>query len=287
MMKRNDFVALILTHGRPNVTTTKTLRKCGYTGRIIYVLDDDDVTRPQYELNYGSEDIAVFSKEEMERTMDMCDNGGSRGVAVYARNACFDIAKKYGYRYFMELDDDYTAFDYTYGSEDGHFKRKNIKNLDKIFDYMLEYYEGIPALAIAMAQAGDFIGGAGNQIVRNQELKRKCMNTWLCSVERPFKFLARMNDDVTTYITLGNRGGVFLQIPQLNIIQEATQKVKGGMTEVYRDNGTYLKTFYSIINEPSFVKVCQIGTRHRRIHHHIDWAHGVPKIVGEELRKDV
>lgn len=284
---RNDFVALILTHGRPNVLTTKTLRKCGYTGRIIYVLDDEDKTRPQYELNYGSKDIALFSKDEMERTMDMCDNGGSRAVAVYARNACFDIAKKFGYKYFMELDDDYTAFDYTYASKEGDFKCKGIKNLDNILEYMLEYYESIPALAIAMAQAGDFIGGAGNQIIRNQELKRKCMNTWLCSVERPFKFLARMNDDVTTYITIGNRGGVFLQVPQVNIVQEATQKVSGGMTEVYRDSGTYLKTFYSVINEPSFVKVSQIGYRHRRIHHNIDWAHGVPKIVAEELRKGV
>jgi len=283
---RSDFVALILTHGRPNVVTTKTLRKCGYTGHIIYVLDDEDKTRPQYELNYGRENIALFSKDEMERTMDMCDNGGSRAVAVYARNACFDIAKKYGYKYFMEFDDDYTAFNYTYASREGEFKIKSIKNLDKILEYMIEFYEGIPALAIAMAQTGDMIGPSTNPIARHQELRRKCMNTWLCSVERPFKFLARMNDDVTTYITIGNRGGLFFQVPQVNIIQEATQSVSGGMTEVYRNSGTYLKTFYSIINEPSFVKVSQIGTRHRRIHHNINWAHGVPKIVSEELRKE-
>ena len=38
MMKNNSFVALILTHGRPdNVHTVKTLRKCGYTGDIIKI----------------------------------------------------------------------------------------------------------------------------------------------------------------------------------------------------------------------------------------------------------
>ena len=43
MMKNNSFVALILTHGRPdNVHTVKTLRKCGYTGDIIIVLDNED-----------------------------------------------------------------------------------------------------------------------------------------------------------------------------------------------------------------------------------------------------
>jgi hypothetical protein len=42
-MKNNSFVALILTHGRPdNVHTIKTLRKCGYTGDIIIVLDNED-----------------------------------------------------------------------------------------------------------------------------------------------------------------------------------------------------------------------------------------------------
>ena len=40
---RSDFVAFILTPGRPSsVITDKTLRTCGYTGRIVYVIDNED-----------------------------------------------------------------------------------------------------------------------------------------------------------------------------------------------------------------------------------------------------
>ena len=44
-MPNKDFGVLILTHGRPdNQKTTKALRKHGYTGRIVYVIDDEDKT---------------------------------------------------------------------------------------------------------------------------------------------------------------------------------------------------------------------------------------------------
>lgn len=40
---RSDFVAFILTHGSADsVITDKTLRKCGYTGPIVYVIDNED-----------------------------------------------------------------------------------------------------------------------------------------------------------------------------------------------------------------------------------------------------
>lgn len=68
MMKNNCFVALILTHGRPdNVHTVKTLRKCGYTGDIIIVLDNED-------LNYGLIEILLqeysFVMRERNKTTD-------------------------------------------------------------------------------------------------------------------------------------------------------------------------------------------------------------------------
>ena len=41
---RDDFAAFILTHGRPDdILTTKTLRQYAhYTGKIYYVVDDED-----------------------------------------------------------------------------------------------------------------------------------------------------------------------------------------------------------------------------------------------------
>ena len=63
---RSDFVAFILTHGRPNrVKTYELLRKCGYTGRIVLVIDNEDKTAQEYFDKYG-DDVVVFNKPFIE-----------------------------------------------------------------------------------------------------------------------------------------------------------------------------------------------------------------------------
>lgn len=42
-MKHEDFCVFILTHGRANnVETCKTLKRCGYTGKVYLLVDDED-----------------------------------------------------------------------------------------------------------------------------------------------------------------------------------------------------------------------------------------------------
>ena len=39
----NNFAVFILTHGRPdNVITIKTLRQSGYTGKVYFIIDNED-----------------------------------------------------------------------------------------------------------------------------------------------------------------------------------------------------------------------------------------------------
>ena len=52
----------------------------------------------------------MFSKEEMSKTFDEGDNFNDRRCIIYARNACFELAKKVGCKQFIQLDDDYTDF---------------------------------------------------------------------------------------------------------------------------------------------------------------------------------
>ena len=113
-----NFAAFILTHGRPNkVYTYKTLRSQGYSGKIFIVIDDEDATENEYRKKYGDE-VVQFSKEEIEKTFDTGDNfKDKRGVIIYARNACFELAKKLGIEYFIELDDDYTSFTFRFDKE--------------------------------------------------------------------------------------------------------------------------------------------------------------------------
>ena len=92
---REDFAVFILSHGRPDkVFTIKTLKRIGYTGKWYLVLDDEDSTRQEYINTFGEDHILLFNKDIVERTFDTMDNLDNKKVVVYARNVCFDFAKK-------------------------------------------------------------------------------------------------------------------------------------------------------------------------------------------------
>lgn len=282
----NDFCVLILSHNNANnVLTVQALKKYGYTGAWYIVLDDEDNSYPEYVKNFGEEKILRFSKDEVAKTFDeFGKNLGGRGVAVYARNACFDLARQCGYTYFMELDDDYYEFQFRYEDE-GHLRALFPTSLDLVFEALLEYYISIPSMkSLCMAQNGDFLGGVDGSHFKARFM-RKAMNTFICSVDRPFKFVGKLNDDVNTYCTLGSKGELFCTVMDVSINQLDTQQNNQGMTNVYSGNGTYMKSFYTIMCCPSFVKVGIIGNNHARIHHNVDWKHAVPCIISDVYKK--
>lgn len=280
-MEKDKFAVLILTHGRPHkVVTFHALRQQGYTGNIYIVVDNEDKTIEDYRERFGDK-VIVFDKQAIAKTFDEADNFNDRRAVIYARNASFEIAKQLGLDYFLQLDDDYTRFNFKFTDEFVYTEQK-IFNLDRMFATILEYYKSIPALTIAMAQNGDFIGGAKGGAAEKVWLKRKAMNTFFCSTQRPFRFFGRINEDVNTYVTLGNRGALFLTLFNAAIIQQSTQQSLGGMTELYLNQGTYIKTFYTVMYAPSCVKVYQMGYMHPRIHHRIQWEDAVPRILREE-----
>ncbi len=206
-MKNKSFAVFILTHGRPdNVLTYKTLKKCNYTGKIYFILDDEDLTIDRYIENFGIENIIVFDKKTMADNMDEANNFNNRKVIVHARNFTFKIAKKLGIKHFLQLDDDYYEINYKYLDIKGS---KMPKNIDKIFDLMITYLKSIPALSVAFAQMGDFIGGIDNGKGLYRFSKRKCMNSFFCSTDKYFQFLGSINEDVNTYTTLASRGNLF------------------------------------------------------------------------------
>jgi hypothetical protein len=128
-----------------------------------------------------------------------------------------------------------------------------------------------------MAQGGDFIGGFAGSIWRQP--KRKAMNSFVCLTDRPFQFLGRVNEDVNTYTHLGSRGYLLMTCMWLALQQQQTQKNSGGMTEEYLNSGTYVKSFYSVMYQPSSVRVAVMMSRYPRIHHQVRWRYTVPKIV--------
>lgn len=288
--KERKFAVFILTHGRAHhVYTYEALRKHGYTGEIYLVCDDEDKQIKQYLALYGLDSVIVFNKQEAIDNTDSGDNLKKRNSVVYARNQSFKIAADLGLTHFWQLDDDYTRFDYSTNEELQYITKENkIGKLDDVLASMIDFMDETPFHSIAFAQGGDFIGGEYGVVLakmRKDQIYRKVMNSFLFRVDRPVKFMGRINEDVNMYVEWGRRGFLFMTSPQLRLQQKETQANSGGLTDIYLDLGTYVKSFYSVIYAPSCVHVAEVGTTDRRIHHRISWKHAVPMILDEQHRK--
>jgi len=288
---REDFCAFILTHGRPNnVVTYRTLQTHGYTGKVFIVIDDEDETGEEYKRIYG-DDVLVFSKDEVGRYTDLFDNSPDRRSITWARNACWDLARQMGYKYFVQLDDDYYVWHYRRLGR-GHRLSTSVgeeyhgwstRSLDAVFDALVRLVETTQVTTIALSQGGDH--GAGG--LRKQRFKRKAMNSLVCSVDKPIRFRGRLNQAVNTYVSLGHTGSLFFTDMQLQLDQLQTQENAGGLTGYYRDTGTYAKSFYTVMAAPSCTTIRRMGSVNQRLHHHIDWGKAVPLIISQEFKKAV
>jgi hypothetical protein len=288
MIAPDNFGALILTHGRPdNQKTATALRKHGYTGPIVYLIDDEDPTAERYFELYG-DSVVQFSKEVYSQLIDECDNFTNRRSILYARNASYDIAKSLGWTHFIQLDDDYGSFVWKF-NRNLEYKEYYVNHLDGVFSAFVRFLESTNVATIAMAQGGDFIGGGMSRMAKSLNIgtpfRRKAMNTFVCTTERRIDFVCRINEDVSTYTWRGSVGMLFFTTNLCMVHQTETQTNPGGLTEFYLQNGTYVKSFYSVICMPSSVKISAMSSNHARIHHKVTWRNTVPAILDERHRK--
>lgn len=289
-MVRDNFAVFILAHGRPEkLITVNTLKRSGYTGKWYIILDNEDTTVEQYKELFGEDHIVIFDKAAAEDKFDVMDNFGGRNVVVFARNMCFDIARDLGLKYFAEFEDDYEEFCYRF--EDGASLRNlNMvysQDIDNVFEATLDFLDETGVRTIAYAQTGEMQGGVKGG-VWSKRVKRKAMNTFFFKVGEPeedFNFIGRFNDDVNTYVSLGKVGELFMQIANVNLTQVLTQKQEGGNTTAYKKYGTYVKSFYTVMVNPSSVKIGFVGTAEPRLHHTIDWPKTVPCIISDKFKK--
>lgn len=283
---RDDFCVFILTHGRPDrVYTYETLKKSGYTGKVYIVIDDEDKTADEYRKRFGDM-VLQFSKVEIAKTFDEGDNFNDRRAIIYARNACWMLAEQVGCRYFVQFDDDYTGFEYRFNSLIEPAYVDVSRTIDGVLSALVDMMDWSRAVTVALSQGGDHIGGlAGVPVAK---VRRKAMNSFVCDANKPFQFVGRVNEDVNTYTSKGRTGDLFFTVMQAKLVQKQTQSNAGGMTDLYLDSGTYVKSFYSVMYSPSCVKVGVMGdhsSKVYRLHHVIDWTRTAPLILREEHRK--
>lgn len=83
------------------------------------------------------------------------------------------------------------------------------KNLETLFEAMIDFLDSSGALTVAFAQGGDYIGGLAGGAYEKR-LMRKAMNTFFCRTDRPIEFRGTMNEDVTAIYHAGEPGGLVL-----------------------------------------------------------------------------
>lgn len=285
----SNFCVFILSYGRENGrnATYKTLNKenAEYNQDTYIICSDDDKKLNDYIKQYGDK-VIIFNKEKMGKMIDKGDNFDITKVTVFVRNMCFVFAKEMGYNYFLELDDDYFNFmqRIIYGKGE-RLLVNYITDLDRLFKIHLDFLKNTPINSVTMSQAGDFIGGANNPYAK-KGWQRKVMNSFFCDINRPFMFDGTFNDDVNYYIQSGRRGILNFNLFGYTLNAATTQATKGGMTEAYLDGGTYLKTFYSVMFEPSTTKIGTIcHNENKRIHHLVKSKNTYPLILDERWSK--
>ena len=280
---RSDFVAFIMSYGRADrVKTVKVLEDGGYTGDWFIVIDNEDSQGDEYRRLYGDR-VIMFDKSEAAKITDIMDLDEDRQSVTFVRNYCFVLAEQMGYRYFLELDDDYSSLMFRYVEGD-KLTSKNVHNFDDLFEAMIDFLDVSGALTVAFAQGGDFIGGLDSENFK-KKLLRKAMNTLFCDVYRPFKFFGRFDQDVNAYVYYGNRGELLFTVSDVQVIQTQTQSSAGGLTEAYLKRGTYCKAMYAVMASPQAVKVSEMGDKHKRIHHLVSWNNCTVMILNEKWKK--
>ena len=280
---KNNYPVFILTNRRAkSVLTYASLRKQNYTGEIYLVIDDEDPQAEEYFKIYG-DSVIQFCKKDYD-WVDVRDNIPNRNAVVFARNAVFDIAEQLGYEYFIVLDDDYRTFEYRIDGN-GNYKYSMVPNLDELFDMLYNWYINSTMQCLAIAQGGDYMGGYGNNFHTSLR-RRKIMNFYVMSTKRRIIFSGRMNEDLSTSLDIQKEGKPCLTFAHAVVVQQPTQKRKGGLTEMYLLYGTYVKSFYTVMANPSCCKISYMGNKNKRIHHAVKWENAVPMIISPDYKKE-
>lgn len=156
---KHTFAVFILTNGRPNNQISfQTLRRCGYTGKIWFCLDDCDLTIQEYINNYGADNVVIFDKNYYINSIDNNVRFFTDKAPIYARCAVEDIASSLGYDTFMVIDDDVKDFRYRY-IEDKSLLSSNVYNLDSVFHSISEFIIDCNLSTVGLSNSSSYIGG--------------------------------------------------------------------------------------------------------------------------------
>ena len=279
MMVRNNIAVLINTHERAREQHTyKALRDGGYTGRVYFVVDDEDGQLSDYKELYGDENVLVFNKREY-----LCDTFVNTEIwrsVLYARNASYTFARVLGLDYFVLCDDDLTHLFYKL-PKNGKLISKQVTNFDEFLCTVTEVLRDAHMPYIGMVESGAYFGGANDNVMGG--FTWRSGHFWLIDAKYERRFRGVMYEDrIFSDDSRTDRGyGCFLWCCETPAFKNSNQT--GGMQSTYNDfGGTYVAAFFPVMAHPSYESIVldQNGFSERRSATNAD-----PKIISERWKK--
>lgn len=264
----------VISKGRPKCTTAHLLQRIGFPGDWYIVCGSNDETVPQYEANYPGHVLVFDFGKEFGQT-DTMDNFGlaKSSGACPARNATAKIAAKMGLKRHWQFDDDYTGFN-VYDPARG----KNRTSCDGPTIY--EVMKAIASFAdsVGASNAGFTVATMECRPDNRMAVARRVFNAHNMPVwgDEFVKWTSRMNDDLINAVSVAKRGGYEAQFKFAGIAMKPSQQEDGGLSDLYREEGTVFKTAYAVMANPSSVKLVR---RFGRWHHSMNASTTFPKVV--------
>ena len=273
----------IISKGRPQCKTAHTLKRIKFPGDWFIVCGTNDETLGEYIARWGVERVKVFDFDEQLETTDTMDNFGFEAKASGAcpvRNAVREISWARGELRHWQFDDDYTVF--SRFDPETH-RNRDVRDGEELYGLMAAVSAfghraglrnvGFPPSTMEVRPAR--VGGWSSRVfnAHNMPSDPGLFTPWV----------GRMNDDLINAINTWRRGGIEMTVKFMSMNMPPTQSEKGGLTEMYRDDGTVRKTAYAVMACPAAVRLVE---RFRRYHHKADWALICPKIVSDGYRRE-
>ena len=277
---RNDTAIFIITHQRADKQLTlKMLKQLGYSGKVYLVVDDMDCQLQEYRKRYG-DNILVFSKKKYAEKVDTHINKFRMSSAVFARNACIDMAKEMGLNFYFVCDDDIKCT-YVKDGKTGKMVTHKITDIEAVLSKLVGFMENTRIHAVAFADNGAYIGGI-NQDVRNG-VKYVLTKFMLYRTDDPVIYESIMwEDQASCYRDLGV-GKIDFSIMFLSAATPPNEKSAGGCADMYRASTDYANSFMVLMARPDCVKIvpgkegeCRMRTKQTALH---------PMILHEKYRR--
>lgn len=227
LTKRKLNTVYIISKGRPQCRTAKTLVKMEYPGEWFIVCGTNDETLPEYQKKWGNH-VLVFDFDEQIQHTDTLDNFGFEHKASGAcpvRNATMKISQQRGELRHWQFDDDYNGF---------HRINETFTKM-RSFESGREFEDWLFNLAKlghkARMQNIGFPPGSETYVDNAFTFAGRVFNAHnLPSTDDLFvPWVGRMNDDTINAINVWRSGGYEMSIRAMNMTMPNTQS-EGGVS---------------------------------------------------------